>query len=194
MTHTQRFLEIASKVALAIDHDAVERIVAGILQLREANGRLFFFGAGGSAANCSHAVNDFRKLCGIDALCPTDNVAELTARVNDDGWDTVFESSLKTSRAAERDAVFVMSVGGGDVARHISVGIIRGIEEAKRRGMKVYGIVGREDSYTKSAGDEVVVIPVPEPSLLTPLAEAFQAVVWHAIVSDPRVSIRATTW
>jgi D-sedoheptulose 7-phosphate isomerase len=194
MTHIQQFFEISSKVALALDPAVVERIAAGILKVREQKGRLFFFGAGGSAANCSHAVNDFRKLCGIDAICPTDNVAELTARVNDDGWDTVFESHLKTSAAGERDAVFVMSVGGGDVTRHISVSIIRGIEEAKRRGMKVYGIVGRADSFTKLNGDEVAVIPVPVPALLTPMSEAFQAIVWHAIVSDPRLSMRPTTW
>ncbi len=121
-------------------------------------------------------------------------MAELTARVNDEGWDTVFESYLKTSRANSRDAVFVMSVGGGDLARHISVSIIRGIEEARRRGMKVYGIVGRETCYTKSAGDEVVVIPVPDPVLVTPLAEAFQGIVWHAIVSDPRLVAHPTTW
>jgi len=194
MTHIQQFLDLSSKVSLAIDASVVEHIAEGILKVREQNGRLFFFGAGGSAANCSHAVNDFRKLCGIDAICPTDNVAELTARVNDDGWDTVFESFLKTSGAGERDAVFVMSVGGGDVARHISVSIIRGIEEAKRRGMKVFGIVGRADSFTKQAGDAVVVIPVPAPALLTPMSEAFQAIVWHAIVSDPRLCVRPTTW
>ena len=194
MTHVRTFFETASSIALKIDCAVVEQIVAGILQVREQQGRLFFLGAGGSAANCSHAVNDFRKLCGIDAICPTDNVAELTARVNDDGWDTVFESFLKTSHAHERDALFVMSVGGGDMARHISVSIIRGIEEAKRRKMKVFGIVGRETSYTKSAGDAVVVIPVPDPKLLTPMSEAFQAIVWHAIVSDPRVLTRATTW
>jgi D-sedoheptulose 7-phosphate isomerase len=194
MTHAQRFLEMASQVALAIDHRAVERMVAGLLQLRERRGRLFFLGAGGSAANCAHAVNDFRKLCDIDAISPTDNVAELTARVNDEGWDTVFERYLQTSRAAAPDAAFVLSVGGGDRARNISVSIIRGIEEAKRRQMKVYGIVGRESCYTRSAGDEVLVIPVPEPALVTPLAEAFQAVVWHAIVSDPRMSIHPTTW
>ena len=185
---------MASTVALDVDCATVERIVDGILKVRENQARLFFFGAGGSAANCSHAVNDFRKLCGIDAICPTDNAAELTARVNDDGWDTVFENFLKTSHANERDAVFVMSVGGGDAARHISVSIIRGIEEAKRRNLKVYGIVGREACYTKSAGDAVVVIPVPEPAMVTPMAEAFQAIVWHAIVSDPRVLTQATTW
>jgi D-sedoheptulose 7-phosphate isomerase len=187
-------MEIASRVALAIDHEAVDRIVNDMVRLREQHGRLFFFGAGGSAANCSHAVNDFRKLCGIDAIAPTDNVAEVTARVNDDGWETVFENCLVTSRAAEPDAVFVLSVGGGDIARNISVGIIRGIEQAKRQRMKVYGIVGRDPCYTKTAGDEVIVIPVPDAALVTPLAEAFQAIVWHAIVSDPRMLIRPTTW
>ena len=194
MIHAQRFLELSAKVSLGIDPAGVERMILGLLKLREQQGRLFFFGAGGSAANCSHAVNDFRKLCGIDAICPTDNVSELTARVNDDGWNTVFDSYLRTSRADERDAVFVMSVGGGDMARNISVGIIRGIEEGKKRAMKVYGIVGREACYTKEHGDEVVVVPIPDPALTTPLAEAFQAVIWHAIVSDPRMMQRATTW
>jgi D-sedoheptulose 7-phosphate isomerase len=194
MTHSQHFLELSSQAALSIDSTSIDRIITGLLHLREQHGRLFLIGAGGSAANCSHATNDFRKLCGIDAICPTDNVSELTARVNDDGWDTVFESFLKTSGGNERDALFVMSVGGGDVARHISVSLIRGIDEAKRRGMKVFGIVGRAESYLKTAGDEVLVIPVPEPSLLTPLSEAFQAIVWHAIVSDSRMMIRPTTW
>ena len=194
MTHSKSFLDLCSKVALSIDASSIDLIIEALLRLRQQQGRLFLIGAGGSAANCSHATNDFRKLCGIDAICPTDNVSELTARVNDDGWDTVFESFLQTSRADERDALFVMSVGGGDLARHISVSLIRGIDEAKRRGMKVFGIVGRAESYLKSAGDEVVVIPVPEPALLTPMSEAFQAIIWHAIVSDPRMMIRATTW
>ena len=194
MSHVERFLEMSSTVALAIDPQVIERIIAGLVHLREQQGRLFLIGAGGSAANCSHATNDFRKLSGIDAVCPTDNAAELTARVNDDGWDTVFEASLRTSHASERDALLVMSVGGGDVARHISVSLIRGVDEAKRRGMKVFGIVGRADSYLKLEGDAVVVIPVPEPTLLTPMSEAFQAIVWHAIVSDPRVLLRPTTW
>jgi D-sedoheptulose 7-phosphate isomerase len=194
MTHAKHFLELCAKVSLAIDPVAIERLTSHILTLRQRGGRLFFFGAGGSAANAAHAVNDFRKLCDVDALSPTDNVAELTARVNDDGWDTVFDSYLRTSRASDRDAVFILSVGGGDLARHVSVALVRGIEEARRRGMTVLGIVGREASYTKSAGDEVIVIPVPEPALLTPLAEAFQAVVWHAIVSDPRLATRPTTW
>jgi len=194
MTHPQRFLEIASKVALAVDHQVIDRIVAGLLSLREAHGRLFFLGAGGSAANCAHAVNDFRKLCGIEAYSATDNVAELTARTNDNGWETVFESYLKTSRAKPADAIFVLSVGGGDVARNISVGLIRAIEYAKRERMKTYGIVGRENCFTKQAGDEVIVIPVPDPALLTPLAEAFQAIVWHAIVSDPRLSLHPPAW
>ena len=194
MNNVEDFFEMASTVALAIDVGTVERIIAGLVHLRAQRGRLFLIGAGGSAANCSHATNDFRKLCGIVAICPTDNAAELTARVNDDGWDTVFEAFLQTSHAGERDALFVMSVGGGDLTRHISVSLIRGIDEAKRRGMKVFGIVGRADSYTKSAGDEVVVIPVPEPTLLTPMSEAFQGIVWHAMVSDPRLLVRPTTW
>ncbi len=194
MTHAEHFFGIASQVAAAIDHSAVDRIVTQLVRLRERDGRLFMLGAGGSAANCAHAVNDFRKLCGIEAYSATDNVAELTARVNDEGWDTVFESFLKTSRAAEPDAIFILSVGGGDTARKISAGIITAIEYARSHCMQVYGIVGRERCYAKEAGTEVIVVPVPEPALLTPLAEAFQAVIWHAIVSDPRLAIHPTTW
>ncbi len=194
MTHGQRFLQVAAEVAQAIDPGAVERVTAALVALRERGGRLFVFGAGGSAANAAHAVNDFRKLCGIEAYSPTDNAAELTARVNDDGWDAVFDSYLRTSRADAADAVLVLSVGGGDLARHISVAIIRGLEEAQRRGLTVLAIVGREPCFTAAVADAVVVIPAPEPGWVTPLAESFQAVVWHAVVSDPRLATQATTW
>lgn len=193
-TFSAKFLEESSALIKALDTTAIESLAEGLAAARADGGRLFILGVGGSAGHASHAVNDFRKLCGIEAYSATDNVAELTARVNDDGWETVFESYLKTSRAAEPDAVFILSVGGGDIARKISVGLIRAIEYAKSQRVKVYGIVGRENCYTKQAGDEVIVIPVPEPALLTPLAEAFQAVVCHAIVSDPRLAIHATTW
>ena len=144
MSHTRKYLEQAAQIALAIDHEAVERIVAGLVQLRERGGRLFLFGVGGSAANCSHAVNDFRKLAGIEAYSPCDNVAELTARTNDEGWETVFEAWLQTSKADKKDAVLILSVGGGDADRKVSVNIVRGLEEAKRRGLTIYGIVGRD--------------------------------------------------
>jgi D-sedoheptulose 7-phosphate isomerase len=193
-SHSRAYLEQASRIALAIDADAMERIVNGLVALRARGGRLFILGLGGSAANCSHAVNDFRKLADIEAYAPTDNVAELTARTNDEGFETVFESWLRTSHADEDDALLVLSVGGGDEARHVSTNLVRAIDEAHRRGMKVYGIVGRPDGYTARVGDEVVLVPVEDAALLTPHAEAFQAVVWHAMVCHPALLAHSNKW
>jgi D-sedoheptulose 7-phosphate isomerase len=151
-------------------------------------------GVGGSAANCSHAVNDFRKLCGIESYAPTDNVSELTARTNDEGWDTVFAAWLRTSKASDKDAVFVLSVGGGNIEKNISANLVFGIKEAKSRGMKVFGVVGRDGGYTKQVGDAVILIPTVESSRITPHAEAFQAVVWHCLVSHPLLQQMATKW
>ena len=162
--------------------------------MRQRDGRLFIIGVGGSAANSSHAVNDFRKLCGIQAYAPTDNVAELTARTNDEGWETVFSEWIKTSRGDEKDAVLVFSVGGGDAERNVSPNIVRALDEAKARGMRIFGIVGRDGGYTKKVGDVVVVVPTIENLLITPLTEAFQAVVWHGLVSHPALQIQATKW
>jgi D-sedoheptulose 7-phosphate isomerase len=172
----------------------VERLVAELKALRERGGRLFITGVGGSAANASHAVNDFRKLCGIEAYAPTDNVSELTARTNDEGWETVFAGFLEVSQACDKDAVLVFSVGGGNAEKGVSVNIIRVLEEAQKRGMKIFGVVGRDGGYTKQVGDEVVVVPTVEPGLVTPLTEAFQAVVWHGIVSHDDLQIRDTKW
>jgi len=155
---------------------------------------LFLLGVGGSAANCSHAVNDFRKLCGIESYTPTDNVAELTARVNDEGWSTVFCEWLKVSRADADDAVFVMSVGGGDLAKNVSPNLVTAVQEAKARGMTVLGIVGRQGGYTKAVGDHVVVVPTVAEGRVTPHAEAFQAVIWHCLVSHPLLQLSATKW
>jgi D-sedoheptulose 7-phosphate isomerase len=149
---------------------------------------------GGSAGNASHAVNDFRKLCGIEAYAPTDNVSELTARTNDEGFETVFTEYLKVSRARVEDAVFVFSVGGGNVERNVSVNLIRAIDTAKEIGMKVFGVVGRDGGYTKKAGDNVVLIPNVDDGLVTPISEGFQAVVWHALVSHPQVQVNDTKW
>jgi D-sedoheptulose 7-phosphate isomerase len=193
-SHSQRYLQQAARIAGAVDHEAVERIAAGLAELRARSGRLFLLGVGGSAANCSHAVNDFRKLDGIEAYAPTDNVSEITARTNDEGWDRVFEAWLRTSRAGAADAVFILSVGGGDAQRNISANLVRAIDEAKRRGMKIYGIVGRAESYTKQQGDEVIVVPVEDPSLLTPHAEAFQSVICHAIVCHPSLIVQKMKW
>jgi D-sedoheptulose 7-phosphate isomerase len=194
MEHVQLYLKQVGDIAEAIDWRQVERIVVKLAELRGRGGRLFLLGVGGSAANCSHAANDFRKIAGIEAYAPTDNVAELTARVNDDGWETVFAAWLRTSRANEKDAVFVMSVGGGNAERGISVNIVHALDEAKRRGLTVFGIVGRDGGYTKQVGDEVVVIPTVDPALVTAHTEAFQAVVWHCIVSHPALMAHEMKW
>lgn len=162
--------------------------------LREGGGRLFFIGTGGSAGNCSHAVNDFRKLCGFEAYAPTDNVSELTARTNDEGWETVFAAWLKTSRLSHKDGVFVFSVGGGDLERNVSPNIVRALELAKKCGAKIFGVVGRDGGYTRKVGDHVVVIPTVDPKHITPHTEAFQAVVWHCLVSHPKLQQQATKW
>ncbi len=184
----------AAQIASSLDCATIERIAEGLAALRERGGRLFLLGVGGSAANCSHAVNDFRKLAGIEAYSPTDNVAELTARTNDEGWDTVFAAWLRTSQANEKDAVLVFSVGGGNVEKNVSVNLVRAIEEAKRRGLKIFGVVGRDGGYTKKMGDEVVVVPTIVPEHVTPHAEAFQAVVWHCLVCHPRVMVQENKW
>lgn len=194
MSHSRKYLEQVSQIALAIDHEAVERVVAGLVKLRMRGGRLFLLGVGGSAANCSHAVSDFRKLAGIEAYSPCDNVAELTARTNDEGWASVFDAWLRTSRANEKDAVLVLSVGGGDADRNVSVNIVRGLEEAKRRGLTIYGIVGRDGGYTKQVGSEVIMVPTVDPAQVTPHSEAFQAVIWHCLVSHPSLMIQQSKW
>jgi D-sedoheptulose 7-phosphate isomerase len=194
MEHAQRYLEQAARVATSIDYEAVDRIALGLVALRERGGRLFLLGVGGSAANCSHAVNDFRKLNGIEAYSPCDNVAELTARTNDEGWETVFEAWLRTSRANDKDAVLVFSVGGGDATRNVSANIVRALDEAKRRGLTIYGVVGRDGGYTKQVGDTVVVIPTVDSALITPHTEAFQAVVWHCIVCHPALMVQENKW
>ena len=176
-----------SEIAQKLDLEAIDAIVTRLVRLRSEHGRLFLCGVGGSAGNCSHAVNDFRKLAHIDASTPVDNVSELTARTNDDGWDRIFSDWLKVAHPTSRDALFILSVGGGDRERNVSPNLVRAIDEARNHGMDVLGIVGRDGGYTKAHGDIVVVIPTVNPENITPHTEAFQAVVWHGIVSDPRL-------
>jgi D-sedoheptulose 7-phosphate isomerase len=192
--HAGLFMRQVAAVASALDAPAIERLANALAEIRTAEGRLFLLGVGGGAGNCSHAVNDFRKLCGIEAYAPTDNVSELTARTNDEGWETVFSAWLRTSRARSGDAVLVMSVGGGDAERNVSVNIINALKEAKTRGVKIFGIVGRNGGYTKLVGDEVGVVPTVDQRHVTPLTEAFQAVVWHCLVSHPALQIQETKW
>jgi len=192
--HSQTYFQEVVKVAQSIDIGAIERLAQELNALRERDGRLFLLGVGGSAGNCGHAVNDFRKLCGIEAYAPTDNVSELTARTNDEGWDTVFAAWLRTSHANAKDAVFVFSVGGGNLEKNVSPNIVAALKEAKTRGTKVFGVVGRDGGYTKQVGDCVVVVPTVEASRVTPHTEAFQAVVWHCLVSHPALQQIATKW
>jgi D-sedoheptulose 7-phosphate isomerase len=194
LRHSDKFFDEARQIAERLDRDMVERMADGLATVRENGGRLFLIGVGGSAGNCSHAVNDFRKLCGIETYTPVDNVSELTARTNDEGWDTVFAAWLAVSRANSKDAILVFSVGGGDAEKNISTNIVRALDEAKKRGMKIYGVVGRETGYTKKVGDAVVVIPTVNPAHVTPQSEAFQAVVWHCLVSHPKLQLVGTKW
>jgi D-sedoheptulose 7-phosphate isomerase len=193
-THSATYFEEVASIASKIPTDAIENLVNELAALRERNGRLSFLGVGGSAGNCGHAVNDFRKLCRIESYAPTDNVSELTARTNDEGWSTVFSEWLKVSRANEKDAVFVFSVGGGNLERNVSPNLVEAVKEAKARKLKIFGVVGRDGGYTRQVGDVVVVVPTVAESRVTPHSEAFQAVVWHCLVSHPKLQVMATKW
>jgi len=192
--HAKIFFNEVVKVAEQIDIELIEKLAYELKDLRDRGGRLFFLGVGGSAGNCSHAVNDFRKLCGIEAYAPVDNVSELTARTNDEGWETVFAGWLKVSNAKANDAVFVLSVGGGNLERNVSPNIVMALKLATERGLKIFGVVGRDGGYTKQVGDCVVVVPTVDESRVTPHAEAFQGVVWHCLVSNPVLQQMATKW
>ena len=194
LSFLHQYVEECGEIARTLDVDMMDRMVERLVQLREEGGRLFLCGVGGSGANCSHAVNDFRKLAGIDAATPVDNVSELTARTNDEGWDTVFAAWLRVSRAEAKDVLLVLSVGGGSRERNISVNLVEAIDEAKRRGMDVLGVVGRDGGYTKQRGDLILVVPMVNPDCVTPHTEAFQAVIWHGLVSDPRLMTHTNKW
>ncbi len=194
MSYAHQHVNEAIQILQHIDIHAIEKMADLLTRVKQNEGRIFFLGVGGSAGNCSHAVNDFRKIVGIEAYAPTDNVSELTARTNDEGWPTVFEAWLRTSRANEKDAVMVLSVGGGDTERNVSVNIVRGLIEAKKRGLTIYGIVGRDGGYTKRIGDEVIVVPTIDPKHITPHSESFQSVICHCIVSHPNLMAQETKW
>jgi D-sedoheptulose 7-phosphate isomerase len=190
------FAFLAESVAILnkIDIASVEQLARGLAAARESGGRLFILGVGGSAGHASHAVNDFRKICGFEAYAPTDNVSELTARVNDEGWDTSYAEWLKASRLCGRDAILIFSVGGGNREKNISVNLVAAIELAKRAGAKVFGIVGKDGGFTKQAADACVVVPPLAPSRITPHTEGICAVVWHLLVSHPALSAHPTKW
>ena len=194
MTFSREFLDETLEAVRRIDADAVDRMATGLAAVRDGGGRLFILGVGGSAGHASHAVNDFRKICRFEAYTPTDNVSELTARINDEGWEGVFAEWLKTSRMTNRDGILVFSVGGGNVEKNVSVNLVRAIEEARRVGAKVFGIVGKDGGYTKKAADECVLIPVVSPDRITPHTEGLCAVVWHLLVSHPALKVSQTKW
>jgi D-sedoheptulose 7-phosphate isomerase len=177
-----------------MDVNAIEKMANLLANVKTEGGRIFFLGVGGSAGNCSHAVNDFRKIVGIECYAPTDNVSELTARTNDDGWASVFVEWLKISKLRTNDALFILSVGGGNLAKNISPNLVEAIKLAKSVGAKVTGIVGRDGGYTAQASDVCVIVPTVNPDTITPHAEAFQAVVWHLLVSHPKLKANQTKW
>ena len=194
MLFVQTYFHEVQQIAQGIDYEAIEKMAQELISLRLRKGRLFLLGVGGSAANCSHAVNDLRKLCAIEAYAPTDNVSELTARTNDEGWETVFSSWLKISNVSSNDAILIFSVGGGNLEKNVSPNLVSAIKVVKEVGGKVFGIVGRDGGFTKVAGDCVVLVPTADASRVTPHAEAFQAVVWHCLVSHPALQVVATKW
>lgn len=194
MEFIERYFDEAAEVARRIDRRAVQNIIDTLVATREAGGRLFILGVGGSAGNASHAVGDFRKLAGFEAYAPTDNVSELTARINDDGWETSLARWLEGSRLGERDCVLVFSVGGGDAARNVSPNLVRAVEYARSVGARVCGIVGRDGGFTAKVADACVIVPTVNPGSVTAHTEAFQAVVWHLLVSHPRLQRQPMKW
>jgi D-sedoheptulose 7-phosphate isomerase len=194
MSYAEHYLQEASEIIRRLDTTAIESVASLLARVKADNGRLFFLGVGGSAANCSHAVNDFRKIAGVECYAPTDNVAELTARTNDEGWESVFVEWLKVSRLSAKDALFIMSVGGGDAERNISANLVRAIELAKEVGAKVTGVVGRDGGFTARAAHACVIVPTVNAETVTPHSEAFQALIWHLLVSHPLLKKNETKW
>ena len=194
MSYTTQYLAEVTQIISQLDTAAIDRMLTLLVALRERQGRLFFLGVGGGAGHASHAVNDFRKISGIEAYTPTDNVSELTARINDDGWESAFVNWLKGSRLNRNDLVFVFSVGGGDLERNISPNLVRALEYAKEVGATICGVVGRNGGYTAQVADACVVVPTVNPETVTPHTEAFQAVIWHLLVSHPALRVAEMKW
>ena len=194
MSFTTDYIAEATQILAKLDAGVIEKMVSKLAEARQKNGRIFFLGVGGSAANASHAVNDFRKIAGFEAYAPTDNVSELTARVNDESWETVFVNWLKGSRLRKEDLVFVFSVGGGSLEKNISPNLVRAVQYAKEVGAAVCGIVGRDGGYTAKVANACVIIPTINPDNVTPHAESFQATIWHLVVSHPTIKAAQTKW
>ena len=194
MSYAQQHLKEAQEIIDQIDIEAIEKVADLLATVKKDQGRIFFLGVGGSAGNCSHAVNDFRKIVEIESYAPTDNVSELTARTNDEGWPTIFEPWLKLSKLNPKDAVFIFSVGGGNLEKNISPNLVNALKYAKQAGAKITGVVGRDGGYTAQVSDACVIIPTVNPENITPHSEAFQAVIWHLLVSHPKLKENQTKW
>jgi len=194
LSYTKKHLEEVVQIIQQIDESSIERMADLLATVKAGGGRIFFLGVGGSAGNCSHAVNDFRKIVGIESYAPTDNVSELTARTNDEGWATVFVEWLKISNLEEKDALFILSVGGGSLEKNISPNLVAALKFAKSIGTKIVGVVGRDGGYTGQVADACLIVPTVNPENITPHSEAFQAVVWHLLVSHPKLKTNQTKW
>ena len=192
--HINKYFYQVSKIAEMIDKNEINKLVKSIARIKKKSGRIFFLGVGGSAGNSSHAANDFRKLCDIEAYTPTDNVSELTARINDEGWNYSFVDWLRVSKFNSKDAIFIFSVGGGNKIKNVSTNLIKAIDFALKKKGKIFGIVGKKDGYTKKKGHNILVVPLIDEKLITPHAEAFQAVIWHCLVSHPDLQSNKTKW
>lgn len=194
MSYAQQHLNEAIEIIRQLDFEAIDKMAELLANVKKVGGRIFFLGVGGSAANCSHAVNDFRKIVGIESYAPTDNVSELTARTNDEGWSSVFVEWLKVSKLSDRDALFIFSVGGGDLEKNISPNLVEALKLAKVKGTQVFGILGRDGGYTAKVANACIIIPTINPENITPHSEAFQAVIWHLLVSHPSLKFNQTKW
>jgi D-sedoheptulose 7-phosphate isomerase len=194
MSFSQNFLQEVQQVTAQLNATAIEKAVDTLAAIRERGGRLFILGVGGSAANASHAVNDFRKICGFECYAPTDNVSELTARTNDEGWATIFVEWLKTSRLNSKDGLLIFSVGGGNVEKNVSPNLVSAIQFAQQSGAAIVGVVGRDGGHTAKSATACVIVPTVNPDHITPHSEAFQAIIWHLFVSHPKLKTRATKW
>ena len=194
MSYAEQHLNEAVEIIRSLDVGAIEKMADLLVTVKAEGGRIFFLGVGGSAGNCSHAVNDFRKIVGIESYAPTDNVSELTARTNDEGWATIFAGWLQTSKLSSKDAIFIFSVGGGNLEKNISPNLVEALKYAKTVGAKVAGVVGRDGGYTAQVADACVIVPTVNPDNITPHSEAFQAVIWHLLVSHPKLKANQTKW
>jgi D-sedoheptulose 7-phosphate isomerase len=194
MSYVDLYLQEVHQITSGLDKEAIERMLEQLVALRNEGGRLFFLGLGGGAGNATHAVNDFRKIAGIESYAPTDNVSELTARINDDGWETVFVNWLRGSRLNAKDGLFVFSVGGGNAEKNVSINLVRALQYARQVGAKVLGVVGRDGGYTAQVANACVIVPTVNDATVTPHTEAFQAVIWHLIVSHPDMKVSEMKW